>query len=628
MEKDDRLAAQCYVEAAELEDPTGLVRLAECCRHGIGLEKDLPRAVDCYRRAAAAGDPTGQFEYACHLFGGDQAAAADFFRRAADGGHLEACVRFGDCALDGIGRAPNPAIATEYFEKAAQREYPPAIDRLGLLLQADDPSRAFACFRQAARFNYAPAQVHLGSCYENGVGCAPDFAMAARNYKKAAEKEDQEGLFHFGQCLRTGRGVDMDQPRAVGYLMEAAERGHTGAMVALGDCFRLGHGVKTDGKAAYATYRKAAELGDAAAIFSCGNCHRHGIGATPDLERARQCYRVAAARHHPEAMLAYRHSLEIRSREALERDLAEWIMDFSKFKKVRSLGRGTYGNVTLMKNGDRQYAVKDFLASGEAAADISISFLREVDALIRLSHPCVLQIRGIALPGSTSGGQIATDFMEKGSIEDILGQLRAGRRLDFWTHTRIALVIAGIVLGMRHIHRLGFMHRDLKPGNLLLDSEFNLRIADMGTCKLSVGSTVQTVMVGTPLYSAPDVYKDEEYTESVDVYSFTLIWYELVTGDRAFSAKLSFEQITRQVLDGVRPQVPTVMHSRLGELMTSCWSQVSGDRKSFHEIFQTFRRAKWKLFPDVNTKVVETYVEGIERWEKEMEEKPEDGVCS
>jgi serine/threonine protein kinase len=326
-------------------------------------------------------------------------------------------------------------------------------------------------------------------------------------------------------------------------------------------------------------------------------------------------------------MLAHRHSLEMRALDELKRDLTEWIMDFSTFSKVRSLGRGTYGVVTLMKSETQQYAVKEFLAAEGATADISISFLREIDALIRLSHPCVLQIRGIVLPMGMSGGKIATDFMENGSIEDVLGELKIARRIDFWTHTRVAVLIAGIILGMRYIHRLGFMHRDLKPGNLLLDSEFNIRIADMGTCKLSSGSAVQTLMVGTPLYSAPDVYRCEEYTASVDVYSFTLIWYEMMTGESAFSGKLSFQQMARQVMDGVRPPVPSVMDSQLGELMTACWSPVSADRKSFDEILQVFRRVKWKIFPDVDDTVVEAYVERIEQWEKEKEEKQEGEVC-
>jgi mitogen-activated protein kinase kinase kinase 11 len=277
----------------------------------------------------------------------------------------------------------------------------------------------------------------------------------------------------------------------------------------------------------------------------------------------------------------------------------------------------------------RQYAVKDFPPAPGTGADISISFLREVDALIKLSHPCVLQIRGIALPTPQSGGKIATDYMERGSLEDVLTQVRGGGKVQFWTHDRIAVVIAGIALGMRHIHRMGFIHRDLKPANLLLDAALTVRIADMGTCKLTVGNITQTMMVGTPLYSAPDVYRSDTYDSTVDVYSFALLWYELMTNERAFAASLSLDQIARSAMGGIRPQVPGVMPPSLQELMNACWAAAPEERKSFDVIVQMFKRCGWRFWNDVDTQVVAEYVEKIELWERERagsgeEEQPPD----
>jgi serine/threonine protein kinase len=176
-----------------------------------------------------------------------------------------------------------------------------------------------------------------------------------------------------------------------------------------------------------------------------------------------------------------------------------------------------------------ELAVRDFPVSPVSEAEISIFFLREVDDLIRLSHPCVLQIRGIALPTPQSDGKITTDSIEIGLLEDLLTQIWLGGKVPFWTHDRIAIVLAGLELGMRHIHRMGFIHRNLKPGNLLLEAAVTVRIADMSTCKLGVANVAQTMMVEMPLYGARDVYRSESYDSPLDVYSFALIWYELIT---------------------------------------------------------------------------------------------------
>jgi hypothetical protein len=441
-------------------------------------------------------------------------------------------------------------------------------------------------------------------------------------YRRAADEGDPEGQLGLAHCLRLGIGIDVDKSRAFTYYQRAAEQGLSAAIVALGDCWRLGQGTRMNPVRAAALYKQAADLGDPAGMFSLGNAYHYGHGVDANQQMARELYRQAAARNYPDAVLAYRHMQEIRSREELERDLADWIVDFSRFTKLKKIGSGTYGSVKLMENkaANLRYAVKTFPPTPGSCPDISISFLREVDALMKLSHPCVLQIRGVALPDAKCGGQIATDFMEHGSLETVLEEARCGRAIGLLTHDRIAMILAGIALGMRHMHRLGYFHRDLKPGNLMLDRDLYVRIGDFGSCKLSVGAVTQTVRVGTPLYSAPEVYENADYTGAVDVYSFALIWYEIVTGNRVFSMTMSFAQIARGAADGIRPRVPEIFPPELKDLMTQCWSPLPDERKSFEEICTIFRASGWKFFPDVNTRAVAQYADKIEQWERDRTE--------
>jgi TPR repeat protein len=121
-------------------------------------------------------------------------------------------------------------------------------------------------------------------------------------------------------------------------------------MVALGDCLRTGVGSRIDAEEAFACYKRAADLGDAAGMFACGDCFRQGVGVRQDTHAAFDWYRKAASRDFPQAVLACRHMLEMRSHEELEAELRPWITDFSQYTKVRTIAHGTYGVVKLMQD--------------------------------------------------------------------------------------------------------------------------------------------------------------------------------------------------------------------------------------------------------------------------------------
>ncbi|OCT67388.1 hypothetical protein XELAEV_18038682mg [Xenopus laevis] len=95
---------------------------------------------------------------------------------------------------------------------------------------------------------------------------------------------------------------------------------------------------------------------------------------------------------------------------------------------------------------------------------------------------------------------------------------------------------ACITLGLEGIHTKDVIHRDLKPGNLLMDEDGYIKVADFGMGKTGIGYGDRTnTMVGSPAYMAPEVVMEEEYTRAVDWWALGVIVYEMLLGKRPFT---------------------------------------------------------------------------------------------
>ena len=157
-----------------------------------------------------------------------------------------------------------------------------------------DPKLAAKWFRKAAEKGYAKAQFHLGACHEYGRGVAKDYTEAVKWYRKAAEQGYARAQNNLGVCYEYGRGVAKDYTEAVKWYRNAAEQGNAMAQLNLGTCYYNGRGVAKDPKQAVHWYRKAAEQGYALAQFNLGLCCANGEGVPKDLKQAAYWYRKAA----------------------------------------------------------------------------------------------------------------------------------------------------------------------------------------------------------------------------------------------------------------------------------------------------------------------------------------------
>jgi abelson tyrosine-protein kinase 1/abelson tyrosine-protein kinase 2 len=279
-----------------------------------------------------------------------------------------------------------------------------------------------------------------------------------------------------------------------------------------------------------------------------------------------------------------------------------------------SIGFGGSSTVSCEKDAEtgETVAVKRFYSVNFNAPE----FLREIEVLAQLNHPCVLRIRGWTPPIGREPAEIRTEIAETGSLMGILEKVRCGTQFSFWNPTGKAILICGIALGMRFVHSKGIIHGDLKPSNVLLNARGEPLISDFGSSRFESNDYTLTPGGGTVNYAAPELFTEgATHTRQVDVYAFGLLMYEILTGAAAFPSTDFPFPILKRILRGQMPEVPDEGGSFMQELIPRCWSLAPEKRPRVDEIIREFRAAEFRIVPQADAVMVGMYVGDIEMWE-------------
>ena len=190
-----------------------------------------------------------------------------------------------------------------------------------------------------------------------------------------------------------------------------------------------------------------------------------------------------------------------------------------KYQILQTLGSGGFGTVYLVKDTwiDKKCAIKVPHRQGVDFGEL----LREPRLLAALDHKNIVRI--ITAEKADDYFFIVMEFVEGETLEAILSRdkvIELARALDFSRQ---------ICEGVEHAHRQGVLHRDLRPGNVLVTASGEIKIADFGTSRfLEIGEHASTV-IGSPPYMSPEQFQGRAVFAS-DVYSIGVIMYEMMTG--------------------------------------------------------------------------------------------------
>jgi serine/threonine protein kinase len=227
-----------------------------------------------------------------------------------------------------------------------------------------------------------------------------------------------------------------------------------------------------------------------------------------------------------------------------------------KYEVLREIARGSMGIVYLGHDMyiDRPVAIKvahsDQLDDEESGERYRKMFFNEAHTAGRLAHPNVISIYDAGVEGEIC--YIVMEYVEGG--QTLKPFCRSDNLLPLERVVEIGFKCAR---ALDYAHRQGVIHRDIKPTNILVTQDLDVKLADFSIAQLSKMDTTETLplgLVGSPRYMSPEQISEEFITGQTDIFSLGVVLFELLTGRHPFYAD-NFSRLVQKILTEAPPRL-------------------------------------------------------------------------
>jgi hypothetical protein len=254
----------------------------------------------------------------------------------------------------------------------------------------------------------------------------------------------------------------------------------------------------------------------------------------------------------------------------------------SHYQFLEKLGAGGMGDIYKAHDArlNRFVAVKVLSSANAGDPERRRRFIQEAQAASGLNHPNIITVHDIV--NEPEGDYMVMEFVSGKTLVDLIpkGGLRPPQALKYGVQMADALSVA---------HAAGIVHRDLKPGNIMVTDSGLVKVLDFGLAKLTdrgpasnMGDNTQTIadapltvegsIIGTVSYMSPEQAQGKKVDTRSDIFSFGVVFYEMLTGTRAFNGDSALSTLSAILRDDHRPMVEIApeVPPQLELLITRC----------------------------------------------------------
>lgn len=275
-------------------------------------------------------------------------------------------------------------------------------------------------------------------------------------------------------------------------------------------------------------------------------------------------------------------------------DREAWEIRFDELQLQKKIAAGSFGTIHLAKWLGQEVAVKT--PSNEISEEALYKFMQEIRLMSCLHHPNVVVFLGACVAPNIC---LVMEYLPNGSLYDLL------RKPEYLMLRTIVKFAIDICRGMLYLHRrANVIQRDLKSQNLLIDDFNNVKVCDFGLSRVASSVSAEEARgatnlefdqsltaCGTPLWSAPEVIRNEAYNQKADVYSFSIVLCEMITKEKPYEECLKppLEIAYHVAENGMRPTLPDNCPPDLRVLTEACWDDNPVKRPSMQRAMETLQ---------------------------------------
>ena len=272
------------------------------------------------------------------------------------------------------------------------------------------------------------------------------------------------------------------------------------------------------------------------------------------------------------------------------------IFDSNEVEIVRMLGSGGFGAVYEANYRNQKVAFKRLHTNTKNKKAAMQSFEAETSSeVLAFDHPNI--IKTVAVSSATSLEDepcLIMEFISTRNLQHVLDD--PDEIIDEQRRIEIAFEIVSALV---YLHERQIAHLDLKPVNVLISQDNVCKLGDFGCCQFleeKPNTPTRSYLTGTFAYRAPELLKGEKPSNKADMFSLSIVLWQLLTRDIPYKNLNHQVVIFRVVACNLRPTIPSHIEvdNKYKELMSNCWSGNLDERPSSHEALQTLKH--WLRF--------------------------------